>query len=63
MSTTTRVPNTLLPRLNEIRGLLMVQRRRNVSMGEVLVWVFQQLPKDYLEKLKEQALYPPGGPD
>ena len=56
MSTTIRAPSTLLPLINEIRGLLMVQHRRNVSTGEVLVWVFEQLPEDYLEKLKEQVL-------
>ena len=63
MSSPIRVTNAIVTKLTEIAGLLTVKEKRPVSVGEAAAWVFNQLPEDYLEKLKEQALYPPGGPD
>jgi hypothetical protein len=45
-----------MTKLNEIRGLLTVREKRPVPIGAAVAWLFEQLPEDYLEKLKEEIL-------
>ncbi len=63
MSSPIRVANAVATKLVEISGLLTIREKHPVPVGEAVAWIFEQLPEDYLEKLKEQVLYPPGGPD
>ncbi len=56
MSSTVRIADSLKTKLYEIAGLLTVQRLEPVKPTGALEWLFEQLPKDYLEKLKEDAL-------
>lgn len=60
VSSTIRVANEIATKLHEIRGLLTIRKKRPIPIGEAVAWIFDQLPEDYLEKLKEQVLYPPG---
>ncbi len=63
MSSPIRVANEIATKLVEISGLLTVKEKHPVAVGEAVAWIFEQLPEDYLERLKKQVLYPPGGPD
>ena len=56
MSSPVRVPNEIATKLNEIRGLLTIEAKKPVPLGAAVAWIFEQLPEDYLEKLKEQVL-------
>ncbi len=56
MSSTIHVANAIMTNLNEIAGLLTVKEKHPVAVGEAVAWIFEQLPEDYLEKLKEDVL-------
>lgn len=62
MSSPIRVANEIATKLYEISGLLTIREKHPVAVGDAMAWIFEQLPEDYLEKLKEQVLYPPGAP-
>ncbi len=62
MSSPIRVANEIATKLHEINGLLTIKAKKPVPIGAAVAWIFDQLPEDYLEKLKEQVLYLPEAP-
>ena len=56
MSSPLRVANEIMTKLIEIKGLLTIREKHPVPVGAAVAWIFDQLPEDYLEKLKEDVL-------